>query len=427
MSWTYLQGKREELFRHKATLVMTRRRLLACWATWMPGVQSFAYTPTRVAGLIPVAFVSAIISVAYYAAVPLSLIPMLATSPNLATILLVIFHFIFGSTVANYALLVFADPGSMPTSWRVPQSAGTTMSAQMTSRKLESHRHTDEDEHDIDYDVEEQLAIQRHPLIARRSDSASAPASSLAQPQLSDDAATLSFLDLLHERSQNGQHRYCHKCNNYKSDRSHHCSVCNKCVLLMDHHCVFIGNCVGFMNHKFFVSFVTYAFCGCAFVAVVAFPTFLVAIGESGRVPRQAAAEASTNSGGKWYLRIAAAALASARRRPELSSAQSIVLVVGYILVSSFAFALLLFVTFHWYLVAKGLTTIELYDLTDPARAARVRRYNLGLLTNIKSVFGVDPRYWPLPTRYGIPGDGLSFPRAQMRSADHDSTPVSPV
>lgn len=55
--------------------------------------------------------------------------------------------------------------------------------------------------------------------------------------------------------SQDGEVRYCQKCNQYKPPRSHHCRVCDRCVLRMDHHCVWINNCVGHNNYRAFLLF----------------------------------------------------------------------------------------------------------------------------------------------------------------------------
>eukprot|EP00173_Palmaria_palmata_P002121 Plantae.Rhodophyta-Palmaria_palmata.ctg23030.p2 GENE.Plantae.Rhodophyta-Palmaria_palmata.ctg23030~~Plantae.Rhodophyta-Palmaria_palmata.ctg23030.p2 ORF type:complete len:143 (-),score=10.21 Plantae.Rhodophyta-Palmaria_palmata.ctg23030:96-524(-) len=89
----------------------------------------------------------------------------------------------------------------------------------------------------------------------------------------------------------------------------------------------------------------------------------------------------------------------------------SATLVVGYILTSAFSFALAIFVIFHGYLVARGRTTIEMYDIADPTQAARIARYNLGARENVRLVFGQFKSHWPLPTRYGIEGDGLGYSR----------------
>ncbi|KAK3069010.1 palmitoyltransferase for Vac8p [Teratosphaeriaceae sp. CCFEE 6253] len=66
----------------------------------------------------------------------------------------------------------------------------------------------------------------------------------------------------------NGQPRYCQKCQTLKPDRSHHCSTCRQCVLKMDHHCPWLATCVGLHNYKPFLLFLLYTslFCWVCFV-----------------------------------------------------------------------------------------------------------------------------------------------------------------
>lgn len=52
--------------------------------------------------------------------------------------------------------------------------------------------------------------------------------------------------------------RWCKKCNQEKPNRAHHCSVCNVCILKMDHHCPWINNCVGYRNHGHYLRFLFY-------------------------------------------------------------------------------------------------------------------------------------------------------------------------
>lgn len=82
---------------------------------------------------------------------------------------------------------------------------------------------------------------------------------------------------------------------------------------------------------------------------------------------------------------------------------------IGYITSTAFAFALAIFVILHFYLVAKGRTTIELYEITDPTRAGRVAEYDLGFRKNFRKVCGRVPLCWFLPTRAYVEGDGVSY------------------
>lgn len=272
-------------------------------------------TLARIAGTVPVLIVLFIIILAYLTAIPATLIPLHASHPLLSLALIVVFHYLFLSTLANYLLLIFLDPGTVPASWGTPQ-------------------HT-------------------------------------------------------HERTYDQQLRYCRVCKIYKPDRAHHCSVCNKCIPKMDHHCVFINNCVGFHNHKFFLSFVTHGFLGCLFVTVVALPTFMEMIAVHTKATVSSTFSVATLLPSTWQG----------------------ISMMGFICVSAFTFALLVFVCLHFYLVARGRTTIEMYELTDPMRAPQVALYDLGVRRNFRAVCGAVPICWFLPTRAYVDGDGLIYER----------------
>lgn len=170
-------------------------------------------------------------------------------------------------------------------------------------------------------------------------------------------------------------------------------------------------------SHKFFICFITYAFIGCVFVCILGFPEFLAAIGDGSKHLSDTKRRPAVNS-----PNIMTSKRGHASSTPERSPAHSAVFLIGYILTSAFAFALSMFVVFHAYLLLRGKTTIEMYDIVDPGRAARVGQYDLGPRENFRLTCGSTPLCWLLPTRYGIEGDGLSFQRncRGTSNTDHD-------
>lgn len=341
---------------------------------WYAGVRPFPCTTTRIAGFVPVIAVVALIVLAYITAVPSTLLPLYRVDPTTAIALIILFHFIYLNVLANYALLVFADPGSVPEDWRAPPPRPLQIRPRHTRSQTEEDRNLLSEE-------------QRHSV----------------------GKTTFRYAHYLAERTYDGSLRYCRFCKSYKPDRAHHCSVCSRCILRMDHHCVFVNNCVSFYNHKFFVSFITYAFLGCLFVSIVSFPTFYAIISTSA-IPRTRAHLLSKTLPLTFATVRRTVPINSTTTIPLSKSLQTICM-IGYIMCAAFAFALGVFVCFHAYLVAKGRTTIEMYELTDPTRAARVAEFDLGPSRNFRKVFGNVPICWFFPTRAYIEGDGLQYER----------------
>eukprot|EP00171_Calliarthron_tuberculosum_P018943 IDg18943t1 len=118
------------------------------------------------------------------------------------------------------------------------------------------------------------------------------------------------------------------------------------------------------------------------------------------------------------YAIAAAGTKAASAHALPLSGILETCAVIGYIVCVAFSFALTIFVCFHGYLVTKGRTTIELYEASEPDRAARIAQYDLGAAANWRRVCGNKPLCWIFPVRAFIDGDGLSWPR--NRSVDHD-------
>jgi palmitoyltransferase ZDHHC2/15/20 len=200
-----------------------------------PGVRGFGCGPARVAGFVPVIFVCLVIGLAYNTVVPCVLAPMFHVHASLSLTFLLFFHFVYLNVVANYIFLVFADPGGLPEDWKAPPPPHMS---EPVSQSEDNLRFQQEEDSFPDLDVEEQLAIQKHPLLIRR-----------VEPQsLTPLPNVFPHLHLMVDRTFDGRHRYCRLCKQYKADRAHHCRICGRCILRMDHHCVFVNNCIGFLK-----------------------------------------------------------------------------------------------------------------------------------------------------------------------------------
>jgi len=173
-----------------------------------------------------------------------------------------------------------------------------------------------------------------------------------------------------------GDRRYCKWCQTYKPDRCHHCRICRTCVLKMDHHCPWIMNCVGFGNHKFFFLLVGYAVLNCWFIAVTM----------STSVQRSVEEETPANT--------------------------RFLLVLGLVLAILMGVLMSAFMSFHTWLMLKGMTTIEFCEKTLSSGAgacgSKGVSYDLGIYRNLKAVFG--PRWWLWCLPLSPPeGNGMNF------------------
>lgn len=390
-------------------------------ARWFPGLRIAKWTPLRIAGMVPVALVLGAHAILYLTAVPGTLIPLHSTFPFIAPVILVIFHILFISTLFNYLLLVFIDPGSPPDDWKAPPPSTFFSTSSRSQRTV----------------VPNHVPSFKSPMISNahttHHDSNSVPRpppastahnyTQIAIP-MNGTINQFQYAHLMHERTSEGYLRYCRICKAYKPDRSHHCSVCKRCILRMDHHCVFVNNCVSFYNHKFFVSFVGYAFLGSILITVVSFPTFADVISVPSRSLVFSKGSNRTflkilESGSSLVItptlhiwaQLTSRNISSFSAASRLSTTMKTVVMIGYIVSSALSFALGVFVSIHSYLLAKGRTTIEMYEVMDPVRGPVVNQYDLGLLRNIRGVCGTVPLCWLCPTRAFIDGDGLQYER----------------
>jgi len=175
--------------------------------------------------------------------------------------------------------------------------------------------------------------------------------------------------------------RICRKSqpNVYKPDRAHFCRVLGRCVLKMDHFCPWLNNCIGFYNHKFFVLLISYMSTLAVFMVVVLWPSF--------------------------------AAIVSHAEHSGVSLQAEFRVCLTYLMTCLLALALLAFLGFHTYLLARNYTTIEFLEkrgCNPPPE--HVNSYDLGTCRNIAAVMGDNPLLWWLPVRWTVRGDGLAFP-----------------
>ncbi|KAJ2744771.1 palmitoyltransferase for Vac8p [Coemansia sp. BCRC 34301] len=183
---------------------------------------------------------------------------------------------------------------------------------------------------------------------------------------------------------ENGQPRFCLKCNGPKPDRTHHCSVCGECVLKMDHHCPWLNNCVGFRTQKAFILFVVYCALYCTLILVTSLIFFF-------------------------------------RSLADMDIDTEISMNLIFLLISSCAFAIALFVfaIYHIYLVLTNTTTIESYEKNNyrvetarrGSRAKYVNLFDMGAKKNFIQVFGSSSSWylWLVPVDTTL-GDGVRFP-----------------
>ncbi|ETV75019.1 hypothetical protein H257_10621 [Aphanomyces astaci] len=142
---------------------------------------------------------------------------------------------------------------------------------------------------------------------------------------------------------ENGEARYCEKCDRIKPETFHHCSVCGRCIAHMDHHCPWTGNCVGLRTKKLFVLFLLYTSLACL-----------------------------------WFANCALLGVSSSSL---LSITVLLSIVVGLLLLGYFCF--------HVYLLAQGRTTLDFM--------ARRRGNDLGLRGNLLLYFGANWWAYALP------------------------------
>ncbi|KAI8049574.1 DHHC palmitoyltransferase-domain-containing protein [Syncephalis plumigaleata] len=170
---------------------------------------------------------------------------------------------------------------------------------------------------------------------------------------------------------EDGQPRFCRKCQLNKPDRTHHCSVCGE-----------INNCVGHRNQKFFYLFIFWGAIYTSFVGLASIPpVYNVLISDNGLLILNI----------HWLF----------------------VVLCGCI----FGLCLMGFVGYHSYLLLTNQTTIETFQRNRYRRLGGTLHYNhrnrlnlfdLGWRANLCQVLGPIPLLWLIPVQ-NTPGDGYAF------------------
>ncbi|CAJ1336626.1 unnamed protein product [Effrenium voratum] len=180
---------------------------------------------------------------------------------------------------------------------------------------------------------------------------------------------------LSQEVKRTGERRHCKWCGKFKPDRCHHCRVCRTCILKMDHHCPWIYNCVGHYNYKFFILLLFYSAIDCHLILWTMMESLIRCIS-----------------------------------LPQTPFEEMFLIFFGEILAFVMAALVSVFLGMHLWLMARGLTTIEFCEKSLPKDGNRNFNsvYDLGILGNLRAVFGANVVFWFLPL--GLPeGDGLTF------------------
>ena len=160
-----------------------------------------------------------------------------------------------------------------------------------------------------------------------------------------------------------------------KPDRAHHCRQCEQCVLKMDHHCNWIANCVGFFNYKYFLCMLIYSVLCIGIIIGSFWETVIVVLND------------------------------------ERNSAVTCLFIVLYysILVMKFI-VLIMFTSFHFWLIKKNYSTIEYCEKKKRhANLFSTSPYHRGVFKNFQQTLGTNYLFWFIPTRFGSICDGVSF------------------
>mmetsp|Transcript_3269 Transcript_3269/g.8156 ORF Transcript_3269/g.8156 Transcript_3269/m.8156 type:complete len:327 (+) Transcript_3269:60-1040(+) len=160
------------------------------------------------------------------------------------------------------------------------------------------------------------------------------------------------------EVKRTGATRHCKWCQKYKPDRSHHCRVCQTCVLRMDHHCPWLYNCIGQNNHKYFYLLLLYSTIDLLYVSWTMIPSVRAVL------------------------------------LPEADFMTLFITLFGETVSLLMGTTCLCFWSFHSWLIAHNLTTIEYCEKSSAGKSLHSQG---SMLANVQALLGSSVLLWFLP------------------------------
>jgi palmitoyltransferase len=156
----------------------------------------------------------------------------------------------------------------------------------------------------------------------------------------------------------------------WKPPRAHFDALSGEIVLKFDHYCPWVANAIGWGNQKYFVGFLVWMMAGCAFAAALALPGFLGA----GQFQPEA-------------LELPAEAARLPHRPLKHFSAHA---AFAFVLPASIGTAMVLFGSWHVFLLFTNQTTIEFFHNIK----RRKRALMLGFVSRWEVFVGIAMTSW---------------------------------
>ena len=148
----------------------------------------------------------------------------------------------------------------------------------------------------------------------------------------------------------------------HQPPRAHHCVFCDKCILKRDHHCPWIMNCVGYKNYKCFLMMLFWISISCLFIMGTYWMPF-------------------------YYVMV----------NPRTSLIRCYVVTLEYLVSIAMGIAIIYFLSFHVWIICKGMTTAEYNVACHTDRGNPKSDYEGSVGDNLKDVFGDSLLEWLIP------------------------------